>query len=58
MTTVLGEILESFFEALSKSEAIDEETLEALRALFKSGKKLKPDDIVAILSGATGETPS
>ena len=53
MATVLDEILESFYERLSESEAIDETTIEELRTLLESGKKLKADDFVAILEDAT-----
>lgn len=53
MATVLDEILESFYERLSESEAIDESTIEELRTLLESGKKLKADDFVAILENAT-----
>ncbi len=57
MATVLGEILDSFYEKLSESDAVDEATIEALRAQFESGKKLKADDFVTILSGVTKEAP-
>ena len=53
MATVLDEILESFYQKLSESQALDETTVEALRALFESGEKLKADDLVRILSDAT-----
>ena len=52
MATILEEILNSFYAKLSESPQIDEATLEALRALFSSGEKLKADDIVNVLAGA------
>ena len=55
MATVLGEILDSFYRKLSESQAIDDTTVEALRALFESGKKVKADDFVRILSDPTTE---
>ncbi len=58
MATVLDDILDSFYERLAASEAIDAATIEALRILFQSGKKLKADDFVAILERAAKETPS
>ena len=57
MATVLNEILDAFYAKLSESDAIDEETITALRALFESGKKLKADVLVGILSGAAKEAP-
>lgn len=56
MATVLHEILDSFYKKLSDSQTIDETTVEALRALFESDKKLKADDFVGILSDAKTET--
>ena len=56
MATVLDEILDSFYKKLSDSQTIDESTVEALRALFESDKKLKADDFVGILSDAKTET--
>ena len=53
MATVLDEILDSFYRKLSESEAINDTTVEALRALFESGEKLKADDFVRILSDVT-----
>lgn len=58
MARVLNEILESFYGKLSGSDAVDEKTVKALRALFESDKKLKAVDFVAILSGATEEPPA
>ena len=51
MAMVQDEILEDFFSRLGKAGGFDEEQVEALRALFKSGDKLKADDLVAIFSG-------
>ncbi len=55
MATVLNEILDSFYERLSESEAINKATIEELRGLFESGKKLKADDFVAIIENPTNE---
>jgi len=49
MATVLEQILDAFYETLDASEEIDAATIEALRTLFQSGKKLKADDFVAML---------
>lgn len=57
MASVLTEILDSFYAKLSESEAIDDATIEELRALFESGKKLKADDFVTLLSDAAREPP-
>jgi hypothetical protein len=55
MPTILDAILESFYEKLTNSQEMDEETVKGLRALFQTGKKLRADDFVAILSKATRE---
>ncbi|MEZ4584799.1 MAG: hypothetical protein R2909_00155 [Gemmatimonadales bacterium] len=54
---VLTTILASFFEKLSESEAIDPAAVEQLKALFQSGKKLRADDVVAIISAAADKAP-
>lgn len=55
MAAVLNEILDAFYAKLSESDAVNEETIKALRALFASGRKLKADDFVEILSAAARE---
>ena len=55
MPKVLKEILESFYVALSESEAVDETTLEEVRALFASERKLKAGDFVTIFEKAAQE---
>ena len=55
MTRVLDEILDSFYTKLSESEAVNEETINALRSLFASGKKPKADDFVAIFEKTVQE---
>ena len=55
MAAVLNEILDAFYAKLSASDAVDEQAIKALRALFGSGKKLKADDFVEILSAAARE---
>ncbi len=57
MARVPDDILDSFYERLAASEAIDAATIEALRILFRSNKKLKADDFVAILESAAKEAP-
>ncbi len=54
MPPVQAEILNAFYEKLSKSESIDAATVDALRNALASGKKLKADDFVAILSKKKG----
>jgi len=55
LAKVLTEILASFFTKLSESEAVDARTIAELQALFQSDKKLRADDVVAVISGATGK---
>ena len=57
MARVLNDILASFYQKLSDSEAIDAVTLAKLQALFQSGKKLKADDLVEVMSGAKEKRP-
>jgi hypothetical protein len=57
MATVLDEILDSFYERLAASEEIDAATIEKLRILFQSDKRLKADDFVAIFESAAKESP-
>lgn len=58
MATVLDEILESFYTKLAESDAFDDATMKELRVLFTSDKKMKADDLVAILEkAAMEETP-
>lgn len=55
MAKVLNTILDSFYLKLAESEEIDARTISEVRALFQSGKKLKADDVVAVISGARHE---
>jgi len=55
MPAVLNEILDAFYAKLSESDSVDEQTIKALRTLFASGKNLKADDFVEILSAAARE---
>jgi hypothetical protein len=50
MATVQQQILESFFEKLSKLGTLEQTTLTELRTALQSGKKLKADDFVALLT--------
>lgn len=54
MPPVQVEILNAFYEKLSKSESIDAATVDALRKALASGKKLKADDFVEILARKKG----
>jgi len=47
MGKVLNEVLDAFYRKLSESDAVDEQMVNDLRALFDSGKKLKAGDLVA-----------
>ncbi len=55
MASVLKEILDSFYAELEESDALDGKAIEALRNLFDSGKNLKADDFVEILSAEAQE---
>ncbi len=55
MTTVLDEITDSFLKKLAGSNAVDSATLERLRELFRSGKKLTADAIVEAIERADSE---
>ena len=55
MPAVLNEILDAFYAKLSESDSVDEQAIKALRTLFASGKNLRADDVVEILSAATRE---
>ena len=48
MAPIQEDILDDFFEQLRNSASIDEEHVQALRALFSTGGKLKADALVAI----------
>ena len=52
MATIQEEILDAFFAKLRESADIDEEGVEALRALFTAGGKLKAEDLVAVYLAA------
>jgi len=54
MPPVQVDILNAFYEKLSRSESIDAATVEALRKALASGKRLKADDFVAILAKKKG----
>ena len=56
MATIQEEILNSFYAKLSESKEVDKAKIDALRALFQSGKKLKADDFVAILAKKSKES--
>lgn len=50
MATVREDILNTFFEKLSKMGTLDRVTVEALRKLLEQGKKLRAEDFVAALA--------
>ena len=58
MPKVLDTVLESFYERLAESDAVNEATVTELRTLFASGKKPKPDDFVEIFEKAEREGTS
>ena len=58
MPTVQEDILEAFCAKLSKSASIDRAVVDALRKALTTAKKLKADDVVAMLAqDETGGTP-
>jgi hypothetical protein len=58
MPTVQEDILNAFCAKLSKSASVDQGTIDALRKVLASAKKLKADDVVAMLAqDQTGRTP-
>lgn len=50
MGKIQEEILEAFYEELTKSPVIDEGMMTELRKLLATSKKVKADDVVAILA--------
>ena len=57
MATVQKDILNAFSAKLSKSPSVDPAVAEALRKMLASAKKLKADDVVAMLTkDRTGDT--
>lgn len=58
MATMRDDILSAFYAKLSKSASVDQATVDELRKVLQSGKKLKADDFVAILGAEPkGKTP-
>jgi hypothetical protein len=58
MPPVQDDILNTFCTKLSNAQAIDPAMVEALRKVLSSAKKLKADEVVALLSKAPrGVTP-
>ena len=56
MARVFEEVLKSFYAKLSESDTVDDATVNDLRTLFASGRKLKADDFVSIFErAATGK---
>ena len=56
MAAIQEEILDGFFNKLGNSEGIDKDLIKALRSLFKSGDKLKTDDLFAAIKAAKRES--
>jgi len=50
MATVQEGILNEFYAKLAQSGSVDQTTIDSLRALLTSGKKLKSEDLTAILA--------
>ena len=48
MAAIQDEILDEFFKRVGKSNALDEERVKALRALFSAGGRLRADDLVTV----------
>lgn len=58
MPPVQDDILNAFCAKLSNVESIDQAMIDALRKVLSSSKKLKPDEVVALLSkDPRGATP-
>jgi len=58
MPPVQDDILNTFCTKLSNAQSIDPAMVEALRKVLSSAKKLKADEVVALLSkGPRGVTP-
>ena len=55
MAAIQEEVLNGFFNKLGNSEGIDKDLIKALRVLFKSGDKLKADDLFAAFVAAKRE---
>ena len=55
MEAIQEEVLDGFFNKLGNSEGIGKDLIEALRVLFKSGDKLKADDLFAAFVAAKRE---
>ena len=49
MATVQDDILKAFYAKLATSKQFDQAMIDAVRTLLGSGKKLKADDLVAVL---------
>jgi len=49
MATVQEDILKAFYAKLAKSEEFDKPMIDAVRAFLGSAKKLKAEDLVAVL---------
>ena len=50
MPKIEDEILKRFFQELEKTEGFSKHHVDDLRALFKSGRKLKATELVKVLS--------
>lgn len=55
MATVQKDVLAAFYATLSKSKEFDQPMIDALRGLLESNKKVKADDIVALLAKGNQE---
>lgn len=55
MANMLDDVYEKFCDELSKSDAVTEATIEELRTLLTSGKRLRADDFVSILEKTVDE---
>ena len=54
MPTLQDRIADKFIETLQASDAITKLQVKQLQELLATGKKVKPDDLVAILTASDG----
>lgn len=53
MSKVGEQVLADFYARLEKASEVDETMLVELKALFRSGKKLKADELVVVFEQKT-----
>ncbi len=55
MATVQEDIFKAFYEKLGRLGTLDKTAVDAIRKLLESGRKLKAEDLVAILARSLKE---